>query len=423
MLGAADACGYGYDADGNRTTRTVDTVTEDYGYAAGARLTDVSVGGAPTAGLGHDAAGRTIAITRGGADWELRYDPDGHVVALDDGGAPLAEYGFDGEGRRDTVTHAGVTRRYLEAPLPESSRDGPHAVLDDAGAPLAVYVWAGEQPLMRIDLATGDTTYYLADPEGSVIGLADATGAPTARLRYDGFGNPRGPSALPAGTLGDFRFHGMWLDPTGLYHVRARSYDPETGRFLSRDPADGDPQSPETFAPYMFANGNPYVWRDVTGQQTSIAELGPTINVAIELHLVALARAAFLACEAVSAIDALTGTATGEGVCYKRERRAEEFVVRLQAQGSGLEKSEIIRANESITVAQGIAGLVALGAQLTRSELRLLAGAFAAAARWISQRPPHGVHAHASMHFTNPGVRRSVARVDVEVIVGHNFLR
>jgi len=311
---------YAYDADGNRTTRTVDTVTEGYGYAPGARLTEVTVGGVPTAGLGYDAAGRTTFMTRAGADYALRYDPDGHVTAVDDAGVPLSEYGFDGEGRRDTVTHDGTTRRYLEAPLPQSYLDGPHAVLDDTGTPLAVYVYAGDEPLMRIDPATGEATYYLADPEGSVIALADAAGAPTARLRYDGFGDPRGSSALPAGTLGDFRFHGMWLDPTGLYHVRARSYDPVTGRFLSRDPAEGDPQRPETFGAYAFANGNPYVWRDVTGRY-SLAELSTSLEVQVQLHLVALARAALLTCELVAMIDAGTGTATGEGVCYKRRER------------------------------------------------------------------------------------------------------
>ena len=318
-----------------------------------------------------------------------------------------------------------MTRRYLEAPLPESSRDGPHAVLDDAGAPLAVYVWAGEQPLMRIDPATGEATYYLADPEGSVIGLADATGAPTARLRYDGFGDPRGPSALPAGTLGDFRFHGMWLDPTGLYHVRARMYDPETGRFLSRDPADGDPQRPETFAPYAFANGNPYVWTDPTGEY-SLKELGATINVAIELQLVAIARAAFLACELAAAIDAGTGTAIGEGVCYKKERGPSEYYIELQADGTDLgrrKQIEPIYRDRPITVAEAIDALERLKLRLSRQELTRRLPAFEWARRWISTRPPAGVDAPLIRGFYSPGVPGAFARVDIEVIRGHNLSR
>ena len=35
------------------------------------------------------------------------------------------------------------------------------------------------------------------------------------------------------------KFTGEYLDPTGLYHLRARQYDPTTGRFLSLDPTPG----------------------------------------------------------------------------------------------------------------------------------------------------------------------------------------
>ena len=83
-----------------------------------------------------------------------------------------------------------------------------------------------------------------------------------------------GGEALPEVNLGgDSRFQGMWKDAgTGLYYVRARYYDARTGRFLSRDPAEGSLETPESFVPYVFANGNPYVFRDPTGL-TSIAEL------------------------------------------------------------------------------------------------------------------------------------------------------
>ena len=34
----------------------------------------------------------------------------------------------------------------------------------------------------------------------------------------------------------DFAFQGEQRDQTGLYYLRARYYDPGTGRFLTRDP-------------------------------------------------------------------------------------------------------------------------------------------------------------------------------------------
>jgi RHS repeat-associated protein len=96
------------------------------------------------------------------------------------------------------------------------------------------------------------------------------------RFRYDGFGVARLPSgytdpaatgAFPAGAGGDFRFHGHWLEAdTGFYHMRARDYDPASGRFLSRDPVESAVTEPESYHPYAFANANPHFYSDPTGE-------------------------------------------------------------------------------------------------------------------------------------------------------------
>jgi RHS repeat-associated protein len=43
----------------------------------------------------------------------------------------------------------------------------------------------------------------------------------------------------------------------GLYYLRARYYNPATGRFLSRDPEDGLPTDPASLHKYLYANGDP----------------------------------------------------------------------------------------------------------------------------------------------------------------------
>ena len=43
----------------------------------------------------------------------------------------------------------------------------------------------------------------------------------------------------------------------GLYYLRARYYNPATGRFLSRDPEDGKTIDPKTLHKYLYANGDP----------------------------------------------------------------------------------------------------------------------------------------------------------------------
>jgi RHS repeat-associated protein len=99
--------------------------------------------------------------------------------------------------------------------------------------------------------------------------LVDDGGALVDTFEYDSFGElpgGAGGAALPSESAGDFRFQGMWLDAgTGMYYARARVYEAESGRFTSRDPVEGQAFRPESWHPYVFANGNAWVWRDPEG--------------------------------------------------------------------------------------------------------------------------------------------------------------
>jgi RHS repeat-associated protein len=99
-----------------------------------------------------------------------------------------------------------------------------------------------------------------------------------SRIVYDGFGNVE--SGDDGSSLGgDFRFQGQWLESeSGLYYMRARDYDSETGLFLSRDAVDVQEQGVESFNPYQFAFGNPLVYSDPTGL-ISITEINATLEI------------------------------------------------------------------------------------------------------------------------------------------------
>src|ERR1035438_5862530 len=56
----------------------------------------------------------------------------------------------------------------------------------------------------------------------------------------------------------------------GLYYLRARYYNPATGRFLSRDPLDGNTIDPTSLHKYLYANGDPVNGIDPRGLGESV---------------------------------------------------------------------------------------------------------------------------------------------------------
>ncbi|WVU05534.1 RHS repeat-associated core domain-containing protein [Streptomyces prasinus] len=96
----------------------------------------------------------------------------------------------------------------------------------------------------------GKTYYYLTDAIGSVVALADADGNKVNTYAY----SPRGVRILAQSSepvAQPYRFAGGYQDPTGLYHLQARYYDADIGRFTQPDPS-GQEQNP-----YLYAEGDP----------------------------------------------------------------------------------------------------------------------------------------------------------------------
>ena len=57
----------------------------------------------------------------------------------------------------------------------------------------------------------------------------------------------------------------------GLYYLRARYYNPATGRFMSRDPEDGDEFDPASLHKYLHANGDPVNNTDPSGRSAAVS--------------------------------------------------------------------------------------------------------------------------------------------------------
>ncbi|MGB7522409.1 MAG: RHS repeat-associated core domain-containing protein, partial [Spirulinaceae cyanobacterium] len=103
--------------------------------------------------------------------------------------------------------------------------------------------------------------------------------AEVGEFKYDSFGNIRAATGGVTDAGGDFRFQGQWLDEgSDFYHFRARYYDPEVGRFMSRDPVDIIEYEPESSNPSQFVYNNPHVYSDPSGMFT-ITELNAAQNI------------------------------------------------------------------------------------------------------------------------------------------------
>ena len=301
--GVVDAIDYDYDLDGNRTRKTsLAGGVEDYAYSAGFRLNTVTKSTGVDS-FTYDGGGRVTGINRDGSTSTLEYNSDDKITHIS-GGSTDVRYSYDGVGRRVAKVEVGFTTRYLTAPNLGDGFESPQAVTDASGNVVATFVYAGgDSPFMKIT-PTG-VEYMLTDSMGTVLGKTDGAGASTASIKYDGFGNVTSSSGVAAGidpNVGfEPRFQGMSLDSgSGLYYVRARTYDAKTGRFLSRDPVAGMTRRPESMNPYVFANANPFLFIDPTGT-VSVAGviLGVVAIVAVALALVTAADYAQMAFHAV----------------------------------------------------------------------------------------------------------------------------
>jgi RHS repeat-associated protein len=129
---------------------------------------------------------------------------------------------YNGDGLRVYRSESGSTQRHswdTASPLTVIMQDS-------AGT---TYEYGLE---LILDETAGAPTYYSQDGLGSTVLTTNAAGASTGTYDYDVFGAPRTPPAAPA-----FGYTGEQRDASQFVYLRARTYDPAGGRFLTVDPA------------------------------------------------------------------------------------------------------------------------------------------------------------------------------------------
>jgi RHS repeat-associated protein len=213
-----DSCTYLTDDDGNVTQRTCGSDVATFTWSAESRL---------------------IGITTGGQTLAFRYDAQGQLVRKDIGGNPQAYFVWDNGQLLAELDGSGATKRAEYSYYP--GQDSLHAIV------------AG-------------TAKHYAHPDGmlNTIGLTDDQVGVSRTYDYDAWGQLIGGSDnANLNGVDRARFKGaLWLGPeVDVYFMRARWYEPKTGRFLSEDPIG----IKGGLNQYTFAGDDPVNGRDPSG--------------------------------------------------------------------------------------------------------------------------------------------------------------
>ena len=261
---------YKYDAVGNRLERndSLEGITS-YTYDSNGRLISSSLNGKVTQ-FTYDANGNELTRVRGASDTVTsRWDAENRLISTEIVSGPTVQhfsYEYDADGNRVKLDRDGVISQFLI----DSQSDLPQVVLEysPGGTTSVIYV-RGERLVGEI--RGGNSTYYVLDGLGSTVAMADNTGAVVRNLTYDGFG--RVLSGIP-GSTNFFGFAGEQTDlPLGWSYLRARYYDADLGRFVSRDPFEGFATDPQSQEKYLYAHGDPVNNVDPTGQAINVGSV------------------------------------------------------------------------------------------------------------------------------------------------------
>ncbi|MGH3078100.1 MAG: DUF6531 domain-containing protein [Gaiellaceae bacterium] len=276
--------------------------TQTYGYDANSRLTSVCFQVGSCAGASdpfirwtYDEVGNRLTEQRPGASTTYTYDARDRLLSAgstsftyDQNGNELSAgsrtFTYDLANRPKTTTQGSTTTTYaydgddlrVQASTGSQANRRTSFLWDmNGGLPQIALERDGSEKLLRryvygmrrISQTAGNgTSYFVYDGLGSVAHLASPSGQTQRTWSYEPFGEIRTEEKAngnqPESAM---RFTGEYLDPTGLYHLRARQYDPATGRFLRLDPAGQSPDD-RAISAYSYVANRPTVMVDASGE-------------------------------------------------------------------------------------------------------------------------------------------------------------
>jgi RHS repeat-associated protein len=205
----------------------------------------VSVVAQPSSSTGSITTQRYQVVTTGSTPTSLTYDANGNVTTDESGNG----YTWDALNRLTKITYSGgATSNFaydgLSRRISIIEKNSSSTVTSTKN-----YLWIGSEIAEERDASNtvtkrffpqgeqqaGTNYYYTRDHLGSVREMCSSSGSIVARYSYD----PYGRSTVVSGTnLATKQYANYYAhQPSGLSLTKYRAFDPNTGRWLSRDPA------------------------------------------------------------------------------------------------------------------------------------------------------------------------------------------
>ncbi|MFH1150268.1 MAG: right-handed parallel beta-helix repeat-containing protein [Actinomycetota bacterium] len=267
---------YSYDECGNRTSKTTDSGTTTCTYDPADRLTSDSLGNTYT----YNARGDLIQKSDGTNALQISRDGKGRAESIMtfEGIIPgaAAYFLYDAQ---DRVFMSMEFKPGDPQPTPlihsyDMNTDRELALFDSE-LNIDSLFFSGTDGLISATTNEG-TSYLSCNPHSDISLVTDTSATPVEQLHYDAWGNTAESTSQPYTYLGKHQ-RPEYRD-IGLIRMGARLYDPETGRFTSRDPLKGTETMPITQNPYVYAISNPVLATDLAGYSFELGESNPASN-------------------------------------------------------------------------------------------------------------------------------------------------
>ena len=254
---------YSYNWGGNRLRKTDHNGTTSYEYSSDNRILKTTAPQGITDYV-YDDGGNLITKTEPSNTSHYKYNSRNLLISYEDNHNKVS-YLYNGAGHRVSKTVNGVITRYIN-----HINFGLSQVVLEADDKYKIkrrYSYGmGRTASYDWDAPEEDKSqYYLYDrPGGNVTSIEDRLGKTRNRYKYGSFGEEVSSTEAHSN---DFKYAGEQAESdTGLIYLRARYYDPEIGRFISRDPFSGYMSVPESQNMYAYAHNNPLKFVDPSGE-------------------------------------------------------------------------------------------------------------------------------------------------------------